>query len=117
MEINIRASDGSITWTTDNLDGRSAMWLMADALTDMYRYFFDAPLRPIFDPQPARVCIELQADQLGIAFRPEEDLATAKALTAAALVALTERSSVDIIDPFQVMFGALKRDVTDGAII
>lgn len=107
MKIEINLNDGVLSWSSDGLDGKSALWLMADALTDIYRYFFQEELRPTYNPQPSRVCIEYKEDQLWIAFRPEPDLAGAKALTAAALVALSNRGVSEFIDPFEVMFGAI----------
>jgi len=105
--------DGNFHWKTDSLDGRQALWLMTDTIIDMYRYFFQDELRPIYKPQPSRVCIELVDDKLGIAFRPEEDLASAKALTAAGLVALSQRGTAEFIDPFEVMFGAITEDTQE----
>lgn len=110
-DIQITLTDGTIHWESNGIEGKRALWLMADALRDMYRYYFEQPLRPIFNPQAARVCIELVGDKLAIAFRPEEDLASAKALTAAALVALSDFSDAETIDPFEVMFGALTREL------
>jgi hypothetical protein len=99
--------DGQFQWKSDKLDGRQTLWLMVDTLIDMYRYFFTDKLRPVFSPQAARVCIELDNEKLSIAFRPEDDLAAAKALVAASLVALSEKSGDESTDPFEVMFGAL----------
>jgi len=113
MKIEINVNDGVLSWSTDGLDGKSAMWLMTDALTDIYRYFFQEELRPDYNPQPSRVCIEFKEDQLWIAFRPEEDLASAKALTAAALVALSQWGISEFIDPFETMFGAITGDTQE----
>ena len=84
--------------------------MLADTLRDMYQYFFKDDLRPIFRPESARVCIEVKDEKLAIAFRPESDLGAAKAVVAAALVALSEKSFGDFINPFEVMFGAIVQD-------
>ena len=53
--IQITLEDGQLTWTTDSLDAKEALWLMTDTLMDMYNYFYKSPLRPIMNPQAARV--------------------------------------------------------------
>lgn len=106
--ITITLNDNQVHWKSDG-DGRETLWVMCDALVDMYRYYFKEPLRPAFQPQPARVCIEVEDDRLAIAYRPEDDQGMAKAVTAAALVALSEDAGST--DPFRVMFGALVRDI------
>ena len=111
MELIARCEDGVVTWHTDGLDGPSALWLLCDVLVDLYRYHFQSDLRPVFPVESGRVCIEFQAEKLAIAFRPEDNLGAAKALTAAALVALCETGLGGTINPFEIMFGALVRDV------
>jgi len=111
IDINMDWKTGSFKWTSNELTAKQTLWLMTDTLIDMYRYFFKEPMRPEFYPQPSRVCIELKEDKLGIAFRPEDDVQSAISLTAAALVALSERAREGPIDPYQVMFGSLIREV------
>ena len=110
INIEFNRETATLHWKTDGVDGREALWIMSDAINDMYRYFFQEPLRPVFQPQNARVCIEMAEDKLAIAFRPEDDLAAAKALVAAALVVLSEKSPGEFLNPFEIMFGAIIRD-------
>jgi hypothetical protein len=115
LEIHIEhegeGNNKTLHWQSTG-DGRQTMWIMADALIGMYEYFFNEPLRPVYEPKKGRVCIEFADEKLAIAFRPEDDIIAAKALTSAALVALAKLTHGKV-DPFQVMFGSINTEADD----
>ena len=99
---------GQFRWQVQGMVGIEVLGIMCDVLFDMHDQYVADPLRPVFNEQEARICLETTGDSLAMSFRPETaDPLVIKGMLIGAMLGYIQRVRAPDFDPLEVVLGAL----------
>ena len=108
-------------WQVQGMIGIEVLGIMCDVLLDMHDQYVTDPLRPIFNEQEARICLETTGDSLSMAFRPEtSDPFVIKGMLMGAMLGYIKRVQDPTFNPLEAVLGSLifksgdMEETTDG---